>query len=199
MAVPAAIATQANIIIFFSALASLASFSIFSINTLSPFSNSSRLTSYNSLIRIILITSGSDFPFSQLEMVCLETRSFSAACSCVYSFLMRALLILSAIFICPSFAYKITKLPYLFPSNVFYKRRNSCKKAFTCPNNLPVHSFILFHFHLTSTAFPVMASNNSPAFFAIPYAKNGVIFDKSQELSPSILTKRKQYKSDLFF
>ena len=63
---------------------------------------------FNDFMIIILIISGNDFPFSQLEKVCLETRRFSATCSCVYSFCIRAFLILSAILIvCPPSAMSL--------------------------------------------------------------------------------------------
>ncbi len=71
-----------------------------------------------------------DFPFSQLEIVCLETFRFSAACSCVYSFSLRAFLIFSPI-IMFSFAYEFIKLLSCFLSNAFYKRENICKNAYT--------------------------------------------------------------------
>ena len=78
---------HANLITLFSALATFMSLSILLSNVASPFNNSSRLKSYNSLILIMLTISGSDFPFSQLEIVCLETLRSSATCSCISCFI----------------------------------------------------------------------------------------------------------------
>ena len=55
---------HANLITLFSALATFMSLSILLSNVASPFNNSSRLKSYNSLILIMLTISGSDFPVS---------------------------------------------------------------------------------------------------------------------------------------
>ena len=55
---------HANLITLFSALATFMSLSILLSNVTSPFNNSSRLKSYNSLILIMLTISGSDFPVS---------------------------------------------------------------------------------------------------------------------------------------